>query len=120
MNLKTIIYKSFRNACLFGWFAALTLFSLAGCENSKPTIYLTSHKEENASPKITESRAQMTKVVQTKLSIPKQPKKLQFPPLTYKPPSTNQYQIQLKSKPIAYIISNHKLPLININILIHI
>src|SRR5438045_8579030 len=113
MNLKTIIYKSFRNACLFGWFAALALFSLAGCESSKPTMYLTSREEGDASPKVTESRAQMTKVVQTKLSIPERPEKLQFPPLTYEPPSADQYRVRLKSGPIAYVVSDRELPPIN-------
>jgi len=61
----------------------------------------------------------MTKVVQTRLSIPDRPEKLQFPALTYEPPPAEQYRVQLKSGPVAYVVPDRELPLVNINVLVH-
>jgi len=99
--------------------AAFLILFCAGCETSKPTLYLTSERDGDASPQVTQSREQMSKVVQTKLSIPERPEKLQFPPLKYEPPAADQYRVQLKSGPIAYVVPDRELPLVNINILVH-
>ena len=49
-------------------------------------------------------------------SIPARPEKLNFPPLTYEPPSAADYRVQLKSGPVAYVVPDRTLPLINISI----
>jgi len=48
--------------------------------------------------------------------IPDRPEKLTFPPLTYEPPRPADYRVQLKSGPIAYVVPDRELPLINIGI----
>ena len=48
--------------------------------------------------------------------IPDRPEKLQFPPLQYDPPNPADYRVQLKSGPVAYLASDHELPLVNIQI----
>lgn len=118
MKLRTNMRSRSRRLPLL--IVALQLFALAGCESSKPTLYLTSRRDGEASPEVTQSREQMSKVVQTKLSIPERPEKLQFPPLTYEPPAADQYRVQLKSGPIAYVVPDRELPLVNINVLVHV
>jgi predicted Zn-dependent peptidase len=51
--------------------------------------------------------------------IPDRPEKLTYPPLTYEPPAPEQYRVQLKSGPIAYIVPDRELPLVNLAIYIH-
>ena len=46
--------------------------------------------------------------------IPDRPEKLTFPPLTYEPPPASDYRAELKSGPVAYIVPNRELPLVNI------
>ena len=46
--------------------------------------------------------------------IPARPEKLSFPPLTYEPPSAADYRVQLKSGPVAYVMPDRALPLVNI------
>ena len=50
--------------------------------------------------------------------IPDRPEKLAFPPLTYEPPDPADYRVTLKTGPVAYVVSDRELPLINISILI--
>ncbi len=50
--------------------------------------------------------------------IPDRPEKLQFPPLAYSPPSPAQFRVQLKSGPVAYLVPDRELPLINLSILV--
>jgi zinc protease len=119
MNSKPTSERSISNHRSTLPLAAALILALAGCESSKPTMYLTSREGGDASPKVTESREQMSKAVQTKLSIPERPEKLQFPPLTYEPPAAEQYRVQLKSGPIAYVVPDRELPLVNINVLVH-
>ena len=52
-------------------------------------------------------------------SIPDRPEKLSFPPLKYEPPSPNEFRTQLKSGPIAYIVPDRELPLVNIVLYAH-
>src|SRR5207302_8857844 len=47
-------------------------------------------------------------------AIPDRPEKLAFPPLVYEPPAPEQYRVQLKSGPVAYVVPDHELPLVNI------
>ena len=51
--------------------------------------------------------------------IPERPEKLQFPPLKYEPPDPAQFRTQLKSGPVAYIVPDHELPLVNIVVYVH-
>ena len=46
--------------------------------------------------------------------IPDRPEKLVFPPLKYQPPRPDDYRVELKSGPVAYLVPNRELPLINI------
>jgi len=54
----------------------------------------------------------------TPSSIPDRPEKLSFPALTYEPPAPEAFRVQLKSGPIAYIVPDRELPLVNISILV--
>ncbi|MBL9137954.1 MAG: insulinase family protein [Verrucomicrobiales bacterium] len=46
--------------------------------------------------------------------IPDRPEKLTFPPLTYEPPDPAQFRVQLKAGPVAYVVPDRELPLVNI------
>ena len=48
--------------------------------------------------------------------IPDRPEKLKFPKLNYEPPNPADYRVQLKSGPVAYLVPDRELPLINISI----
>ncbi len=51
-------------------------------------------------------------------AIPDRPEKLTYPPLVYEPPAPDQYRVQLKSGPVAYVVPDRELPLVNIVILV--
>jgi predicted Zn-dependent peptidase len=51
-------------------------------------------------------------------SIPDRPEKLEFPPLQYSPPHADEYRVALKSGPVAYLVPDHELPLVNLSILV--
>ncbi|MBI3882039.1 MAG: insulinase family protein [Verrucomicrobia bacterium] len=46
--------------------------------------------------------------------IPDRPEKLTFPPLTYEPPNAADFRVALKSGPVAYLVPDRELPLINL------
>lgn len=46
--------------------------------------------------------------------IPDRPEKLSFPPLAYEPPNPAQFRVPLKSGPIAYVVPDRELPLVNL------
>ena len=50
--------------------------------------------------------------------IPDRPEKLAFPPLNYEPPSAAKFRVALKSGPVAYVVPDRELPLVNISILV--
>lgn len=50
--------------------------------------------------------------------IPDRPEKLQFPPLNYEPPNQADYRVVLKAGPVAYVVPDRELPLVNVLILI--
>jgi len=52
-------------------------------------------------------------------TIPNRPEKLAFPPLVYEPPSPESFRVQLKAGPVAYVVPDRELPLVNISILVH-
>ena len=47
-------------------------------------------------------------------AIPSRPEKLSYPPLTFEPPNPTEYRVALKSGPIAYLVPDRELPLVNI------
>lgn len=52
-------------------------------------------------------------------AIPERPEKLSFPPLVYEPPAPEKYRVALKGGPIAYVVPDRELPLVNISVLAH-
>ncbi len=52
-------------------------------------------------------------------AIPDRPEKLQFPPLVYEPPNPADYRVELKAGPVAYVVPDHELPLVNLVIYVH-
>jgi len=54
----------------------------------------------------------------TAADIPDRPEKLSFPPLTYEPPDPADSRVVLKTGPVAYVVPDRELPLVNISILI--
>ncbi len=51
-------------------------------------------------------------------TIPDRPEKLLFPSLDYQPPAPEDYRVQLKSGPVAYVAPDRELPLVNISIMV--
>jgi predicted Zn-dependent peptidase len=51
-------------------------------------------------------------------SIPDRPEKLSFPPFKYAPPVPDNFRVQLKSGPVAYVVPDRERPLVNISIYI--
>ncbi|MBI3868005.1 MAG: insulinase family protein [Verrucomicrobia bacterium] len=47
-------------------------------------------------------------------AVPDRPEKLRFAPLNYEPPNPRDYRVGLKSGPVAYVIPDRELPLVNI------
>ena len=54
-----------------------------------------------------------------KEGVAARPEQIKFPPLNYQPPAPEQYRVQLKSGPIAYVVPDHELPLVNIVAYVH-
>lgn len=50
--------------------------------------------------------------------IPDRPEKLTFPPLVYEPPDPAQFRVELKSGPVAYVVPDRELPLVNLVVLV--
>jgi predicted Zn-dependent peptidase len=51
--------------------------------------------------------------------IPDRPEKLQYPPLDYEPPQAEKYRVVLKSGPVAYVVPDRELPLVNVVVYAH-
>ena len=51
--------------------------------------------------------------------IPDRPEKLSYPPLVYEPPAPDKFRVQLQNGPVAYVVPDRELPLINIVIYVH-
>ena len=52
-------------------------------------------------------------------TIPDRPEKLSFPPLSYTPPAPEKFRVTLKSGPVAYVVPDRELPLVNIVVYTH-
>jgi predicted Zn-dependent peptidase len=48
--------------------------------------------------------------------IPDRPEKINFPPLKYEPPVADNFRVQLKSGPVAYIVPDRERPLVNLSL----
>jgi len=51
--------------------------------------------------------------------VPARPEKLKFPALNYEPPAPEQFRVKLQSGPVAYVVPDRELPLVNIVIYVH-
>ncbi|HLN80361.1 MAG TPA: pitrilysin family protein, partial [Thermoanaerobaculia bacterium] len=58
--------------------------------------------------------AQAASARPTRISIPPRPEKLTFPPLVYAPPAPADYRVKLASGPVAYVVPDRELPLVNV------
>src|ERR1019366_1004971 len=47
-------------------------------------------------------------------AIPNRPEKLTYPPLVYEPPAPEKFRVLLKNGPVAYVVPDRELPLVNI------
>lgn len=52
-------------------------------------------------------------------SIPPRPEQIAFPALNYQPPNPADYRVQLKSGPIVYLVPDHTLPLLDVEVYAH-
>ena len=53
-------------------------------------------------------------------AIPRRPEGLKYPPLSYELPAAADYRVALQNGPVAYIVPNRELPLVNIVIYAHV
>ena len=59
-------------------------------------------------------------VVRAADAIPDRPEKITFPPFKYEPPVPENYRVQLKSGPVAYVVPDKQLPLVNVTIYVRV
>ena len=52
-------------------------------------------------------------------AIPDRPEKLTYPPLAYEPPAPEKFRVQLTSGPVAYVVPDRELPLVNVVVYAH-
>ena len=52
-------------------------------------------------------------------AIPDRPEKLTYPALVYEPPAQEKFRVQLKSGPVAYVVPDRELPLVNLVVYAH-
>ena len=52
--------------------------------------------------------------------IPARPEQLDFPSLQYEPPVPGDYRVELNSGPVAYVVEDRELPLVNIVIYVRV
>lgn len=60
--------------------------------------------------------ATMARAQETTKGILPRPEQLKYPPLTYEPPVAAKYREPLKSGPVAYVVPDKELPLVNISV----
>ncbi len=100
-----------------GYFTALSLLT-AGLMGS---LVSCSTREQQPPTIIAGTSTAGTAEKQTpapKDGIASRPEQLKFPPLVYEPPEPATNRVQLKSGPVAYIVPDRELPLVNISILV--
>src|SRR5262245_39330005 len=52
-------------------------------------------------------------------AIPDRPERLKFAPLVYEPPAPAKYRVKLRNGPVAYVVPDRELPLVNIAVYVH-
>jgi len=52
-------------------------------------------------------------------TIPDRPEKLKFPSLVYAPPTPEKFRVPIKTGPVAYVVPDRELPLVNIVVYAH-
>jgi predicted Zn-dependent peptidase len=62
------------------------------------------------------AKDQAPPVIDLKTPIPNRPEKLAYPPLSYEPPAPEQFRVPLKTGPVAYVVPDRELPLVNLAI----
>ena len=72
-------------------------------------------------PKLGEaiSKQDSTTLLDKPSNLPPRPEELKFPTLNYEPPVPEQFRVQLKSGPVAYVVPDRELPLVNIVVYVH-
>lgn len=65
------------------------------------------------------SKQDSTTLLDKTPSLPARPEGLKFPALNYEPPAPEQFRVQLKSGPVAYVVPDRELPLVNIVVYVH-
>jgi zinc protease len=58
-------------------------------------------------------------LLDTRTEVAARPEDLKFPPLNYEPPAPEQFRVKLKSGPVAYVVPDRELPLVNIVVYVH-
>src|SRR5689334_530864 len=94
--------------------AAGLLLGSAGCTGAGSKPAATPAPATSASTISTKTAAESADTTPTTAGIPDRPEKLAFPPLTYEPPDPRQFRVALKSGPVAYVVPDRELPLVNI------
>ena len=52
-------------------------------------------------------------------TVAARPEELKFPALNYQPPAPEQFRVKLKSGPVAYVVPDRELPLVNVVVYVH-
>jgi predicted Zn-dependent peptidase len=97
---------------------AVSFFSTASAQVY--SSHITTWKERWAAGKFAaEHPDQVFQVSNTSETIvPARPEKISFPALSYEPPNAADFRVQLKSGPVAYVVPDRELPLVNITVYI--
>ena len=93
---------------IFTFCAAIAAFA------SVSTISLHAQRPANAAGSKTSGQQQAKQPEVSTNGIPDRPEKLKFPPLKYEAPNPKDYRVELKSGPVAYVVPDRELPLVNI------
>jgi len=91
----------------------LCLVALLGCQTKNPPSAST-HQPSASAPAAASSGS-----TPTAPQVTDRPEKLTFPALTYEPPAPEKYRMTLKAGPMAYIVPDRELPLVNIAVYVH-
>lgn len=93
--------------------AAAVLLVATGCETK-------ARSTSASAPGVAPTTQKATAVAAASADgIPARPEKISFPELNYEPPAPQQYRVALKSGPVAYVVPDRELPLVNIAVYVH-
>jgi len=92
--------------------AAAVLLVATGCE--------TKARSSASAPGVAPTTQKATAVSTASADgIPARPEKISFPELNYEPPAPQQYRVALNTGPVAYVVPDRELPLVNIAVYVH-